>query len=156
MTTVRVVGPEDWQLWKELRLEGLLDTPIGFGRTHAEELAKPDAAWQESMSWPGLRVMAFEHDEPVGMAGGFRRENGVPVLFAVYVRPAARGRGVLGLLVDSVLAWAAPDALQLDVHEDNARAHAAYLTLGFVDTGAVRVGEGIDGKDLIEMLHPPR
>jgi len=28
---VALVGPQDWALWRELRLEALLDTPIGFG-----------------------------------------------------------------------------------------------------------------------------
>jgi RimJ/RimL family protein N-acetyltransferase len=38
------------------------------------------------------------------------------------------------------------------VHEENARAHAAYTKLGFVDTGERTVGGGIDGRDLVEMF----
>jgi RimJ/RimL family protein N-acetyltransferase len=88
------------------------------------------------------------------MAGGFRREDGVPVLFGVYVRPAARGSGALEALVDAVSDWAAPDPLTLHVHVDNARAHAAYLRLGFQETGERMVAGGIDGQDLLEMRRP--
>jgi RimJ/RimL family protein N-acetyltransferase len=144
----------DWRAWRELRLEGLQDTPIGFGERYADALALPDEQWQARWERPGYRVLAHEGGAPVGMAGGFRREDGTPVLFGVYVRPAARGRGVVGALVDSVQRWCAPDPLRLDVHEDNARAWAAYRKLGFVETGQRTAGGGIDGRDLVEMVRP--
>ncbi len=103
---------------------------------------------------PGFRIIGYGESGPVGMAGGFVRDSGVPVLFGVYVRPAARGQGVLAALVEHVLAWAAPAPLVLDVHEDNLPAHRAYLKLGFVDTGGRTVAGGIDGRDLLEMVHP--
>jgi GNAT superfamily N-acetyltransferase len=149
-----VVTPDHWRAWRDLRLEGLLDTPIGFGRLHAEEVLLTDANWREAMLRPGRRVMAYDDGQAVGMAGGFVPDDGRPTLFAVYVTPAARGRGVLGALVDDVMAWCAPLPLRLDVHEDNHRAHAAYLKLGFVDTGVRTVGGGIDGRDLIQMVRP--
>ena len=36
-------------------------------------------------------ITAMDGDEPVGMAGGFLDDEGRPVLFGVYVRPAVRG-----------------------------------------------------------------
>ena len=100
-----------------------------------------------------MRCLAYGESGPLGMAGGFRRETGEPVLFGVYVRPTARGQGVLAALVDEVVAWAAPDPLVLDVHVDNHRAHRAYLKLGFLETGGT-LGGGIDGRDLLEMRRP--
>ena len=152
---LEVLGPHDWQAWRDLRLEGLLDTPIGFGRLYAEESGFSDAQWREAAQRPVLRVMAYDGDQAVGMAGGFVREDGKPTLYGVYVRPASRGQGVLALLVDHVASWCAPVPLRLDVHEDNHRAHAAYLKLGFVETGEVTVGGGIDGRDLLEMRRVP-
>jgi GNAT superfamily N-acetyltransferase len=152
VTEVREVA--SWREWKPMRLEALLDTPIGFGELHADAAAATDEQWRVRWARPGLRVLAYRAQDPVGMAGGFRNEAGEPVLFGVYVRPAARGQGVLAALVDAVAAWAAPDPLVLDVHEDNHRAHAAYLALGFVDTGRRLVGGGIDGRDLLNMRRP--
>ena len=148
---VETVGPDDWRAWRDLRLEGLADTPIGFGELHADAVLRSDEDWQASMLRPGFRVMAYDGSDPLGMAGGFRTPEAVPVLFGVYVRPAARGRGVLAALVEAVAAWAAPDVLVLDVHEDNARASAAYRKIGFVPTGDRRAAAGIDGRDLLRM-----
>lgn len=145
---------ERWQDWRPMRLEALADTPIGFGELHADAAELDDEEWEQRWTRPGLRLLACEDGEPLGMAGGFRREDGVPVLFGVYVRPAARGQGVLAALVGAVEAWCAPDPLTLDVHEDNARARAAYLRLGFVETGERTVGGGIDGRDLLGMVRP--
>jgi GNAT superfamily N-acetyltransferase len=152
---VELLTPADWRAWRKLRLEALLDTPIGYGELHADAVLRPDEEWQERMGRPGLRLMAYDSEGgeggvPVGMAGGFHDESR-PVLFGVYVRPGSRGGGVLGALVDVVEAWAAPDAVELDVHVANARAHAAYLKLGFAVTGHVTVGGGIDGRDLVRL-----
>jgi ribosomal-protein-alanine N-acetyltransferase len=59
----------------------------------------------------------------------------------VAVAPAARGRGIGGLLLDAAIA-AAPEhgagALYLDVRESNARARALYDSRGFVEVGRRR------------------
>jgi ribosomal-protein-alanine N-acetyltransferase len=59
----------------------------------------------------------------------------------VAVAPAARGRGIGGLLLDAAIAAAAEhgaEALYLDVRESNARARALYDSRGFVEVGRRR------------------
>ena len=146
------VGPAQWRPWRDLRLEALADTPIGFMEWYADALlVSDDEEWQQRMARPGLRVLVYDGERAVGMGGGFRNEAGEPVLFAVYVTPEKRGTGVLEALVDRVAAWAAPDALLLEVHVDNARARRAYARLGFVETGDTTPGGAIDGGDLLRM-----
>jgi len=142
--------PDDWRTWRDLRLEGLQDTPIGFGRTYEEERHLTEQQWRAGGARPGVRFLAYDGDEAVGIAGGFLDEQGAPILFAVYVRPEHRGGEVLAALVAAVQEWA-PAPLTLDVHEDNHRARRAYEKLGFVLTGEVARGEGIDGRDLQRM-----
>jgi RimJ/RimL family protein N-acetyltransferase len=151
---VEELGPDDWRGWRDLRLEALRDTPIGFAELYADALELSDEEWQARWTRPGVRFLAYVGDEPVGMAGGFRNDAAQPVLFGVYVRPPVRGGEVLRVLVEAVASWAAPDLLVLDVHEDNERAHRAYLKLGFVDTGERTPGGGIDGRDLLGMRLP--
>ena len=148
---VDTVTPDDWRAWRDLRLEALKDTPIGFMETYDQALTVSEEQWRERLGRPGLRLLAHDGSGPVGMAGGFRDDAGVPVLFAVYVTPAARRSGALEALVDAVAAWCAPDRLVLEVHVDNHRARRAYERLGFVLTGHVRTGAGIDGGDLLQM-----
>ena len=148
---VDVLTPADWRAWRDLRLEALQDTPIGYGELYADALLLSDDEWRERARRPGLKAIAYDGDDPVGMAGGFVDPEGRPLLFGVYVRPGARGGGVLAALVDVVAAWAAPVPLVLEVHADNERARRAYDKLGFALTGARRVGAGVDGGDLLEM-----
>ena len=148
---VEVVGPDDWQAWRALRLEAIQDTPIGFMESYDDAVRVTESGWRERLGRPGLRLLAYDGDRPVGMAGGFRDDTGAPILFAVYVTPSARGGEVLALLVERVSAWAEPDRLLLDVHVDNHRARRAYEKLGFTLTGQTTPGGGIDGRDLQRM-----
>ena len=149
---VEAVGPADWEAWRELRLEGLQDTPIGFMETYSDALRVTPQEWQERLGRPGLRLLAYDGERAVGMAGGFRDESDEPILFAVYVTPDARRGAVLTALVDRVAEWAAPDSLVLEVHEDNERARRAYLKLGFVEDGRRRDGGAPDGGNLLRMV----
>jgi len=153
---VRVVEVTTWQEWKPLRLEALADTPIGFGELHADAVALSDEEWASRWTRPGLRLIAYEGHEPLGMAGGFVHEDGRRILFGVYVRPAARGQGVLDALVDRVQAWAAPEPLHLDVHVDNGPARSKYERTGWTYDGRVTPGGGIDGGDLLGMVRSLR
>ena len=131
---VEKLEADDWRVWRDLRLEGLQDTPIGFLETYEESVRRSDEEWRARIASPprpGIHVAAYDGDRPVGLAGGFGE--------------------VLAALVDRVAAWAAPDPLVLEVHEDNPRAHRAYLKLGFVETGEVKADGGLDGGALLQM-----
>ena len=140
---VRRVRPEDWPAVRQLRLEALADTPIGFLETLADARAKPDADWQAraargAAGGAGFQVLAFDGERPVGNSVCFLAD-GRAWLGAVYVATDHRGQGLLARLVEACSAWAREqgvDALHLEVHETNARARTAYERLGFVDTGA--------------------
>jgi RimJ/RimL family protein N-acetyltransferase len=150
---VEALTPDDWRVWRDLRLEGLQDTPIAFLESYDDARARTDDEWRERIAAPprpGLHVCAYDGDVPVGIAGVFRDEAEVPVVFGVYITPSARGKGVLAALVEAAAAWAAPDRLTLEVHEDNPRAHRAYVKLGFAETGERRPDPVAEG-DLLRM-----
>ena len=80
------------------------------------------------------------------------------LLVGVFVSPPHRGReaGVFDRLLLTIEDWARTegDTLTLHVHEDNARARAAYLRRGFVETGT-RVPYILDSSAMeIEMVKP--
>ena len=139
---MRRVRSEDWRDLRDLRLEALADTPIGFLETLAGAQVLPDEAWQARAArgaegGDSFQVMAWDGDRPVGNCVCFLRA-GAAWLAAVYVSPAYRGDGLLGELADRCAAWARRQGmtvLRLEVHEDNARARNAYERLGFRATG---------------------
>jgi GNAT superfamily N-acetyltransferase len=146
---IRRFRTDEWQKFREIRLEALKDTPIGFGEWYADALEKPDEVWQErtqrSAEAPDSALFAaFRNGKPVGTAGAFPRADSPlgreMVIYGVYVSPAHRGPklGVATLLFDAVIRWVrevGADAITLSVHERNERAHAFYRRYGFVDTG---------------------
>jgi RimJ/RimL family protein N-acetyltransferase len=143
---IRRIRVEDWPDLKALRLEALEDTPIGFLETLAAAREHSDEAWQQRAARgaadgdafrDSFQVMAWDGGRPVGTCVSFLRDDAA-WLAAVYVSPGSRGKGLLGELVERCVAWARErgmSVLRLEVHEDNARAQAAYAKLGFVATG---------------------
>jgi ribosomal protein S18 acetylase RimI-like enzyme len=139
---IRRVTVDDWQSLRELRLEALEDTPLGFLETLEAARAVTDQDWQartarSAKGAESFQVLAWDGRRAVGTCRCFVRD-GVAWLAAVYVSPPYRGNGLLARLADACAEWARAQGLttlRLEVHEDNARAQAAYGKLGFVETG---------------------
>ncbi|WIB15026.1 GNAT family N-acetyltransferase [Curtobacterium sp. MCPF17_050] len=141
---IRRTGPEDWPVFRDLRLRMLADTPLAFLETleHARQLGEDE--------WRRRAGSGAEADTPwfvaedvttggwAGIMGG-RLDGGDPLLVGVFVDPEHRGResGVTDALLDAVedWAWGRGDRILLHVHEDNPRAIAFYRRRGFVPTG---------------------
>lgn len=146
---VRRVRPPDAGRTRALRLEMLADAPLAFLETIADAAARPHAEYAQRIASTsvGSRTAQFVADPGngpfVGHAGGTVAPDDptLTVIFAVYVTPAWRGRGVVADLIAEVAAWsraAGRRELLLEVVVGNHRAVRAYERLGFVDTG-VRV-----------------
>ncbi|GGO12081.1 GNAT family N-acetyltransferase [Micromonospora parathelypteridis] len=145
---IRRVRPEDAARMRALRLEMLADAPLAFLETLADAAARPHNEFAARVAYTSAgssnaQFIADPGGRLVGHAGGTTAPNepGLTVIYAVYVTPAWRGRGLLGELIDGVAAWSRacgrPELL-LEVVVGNDRAYRAYQRLGFEDTG-VRV-----------------
>jgi GNAT superfamily N-acetyltransferase len=142
---IRRTIASDWRDVRELRLEMLRDTPIAFGETLQDGLGHPESEWRmraaRGSAEHGITLVAIDPaGRWVGTMGGYVPESGTgPLLVGVYVSPDHRGRdaGVFDSLLAAIEEWALVEGelLTLHVHEDNARARAAYLRRGFTETG---------------------
>jgi ribosomal protein S18 acetylase RimI-like enzyme len=154
------LAPDDWQAYRQLRLEALQESPLAFGSTYQEQLAKPDAYWQSRLqdaadgekSW--LRF-ARAGTRLVGLLGAFRGRHedhtvsDEATVIAVYVSPDWRGRGVSILLMQSIL-----DALRengfrlahLGVNGQQTAAVNLYLRFGFAITRTI-INRAVDGRE---------
>ncbi|MCL2514584.1 MAG: GNAT family N-acetyltransferase [Microbacteriaceae bacterium] len=144
--TVRSTTRDDWQAMRKLRLEALADTPIAFGQTVENARAMSEGEWRayagrgQDANRTFLAAVDDESGDFLGMMGGaLDHAGGAPFLVGVFVSPRWRGKaaGVTDALLAAVEDWARgfDIRLQLDVHEDNARARAYYESRGFVLTG---------------------
>lgn len=145
---VAVAGPEDWQVVRQLRLSALADTPDAFGATLEEESEQPAAWWRGRLEpgAPGTTLVASLVD-----TAGVPRPAGLVVLapsvhgpesdagiYAVWVAPSARGRGVGDALLAAVVDHARQSGyarVVLDVGDVNEAAQALYARHGFTRTG---------------------
>lgn len=144
MISVRTLTAADWEVWRDLRLQSLLDAPEAFMSTYAEEAAKPVTFWQDVVSATaqherGNLWVAEVDGVAVGQAFGRLDPDGASVhAFAMWVAPDARGKGVGRLLLEAILAWgrdAGATLADLWVTEGNEVAEELYRSAGFEPAG---------------------
>jgi len=137
--TIRRVRPEDWQLVRCVRLAALADAPDAFGRTLEEELAHPDAYWQErtaenAAGETSCAFLALIDDVPCGYVAGLLREPKRADLFSMWVAGNVRRRGTGLALAQAVAVWArerGAEQLSLKVVAANSGAVELYRATGF-------------------------
>ena len=134
---IATLGPEDWELFREIRLRALREAPYAFGSRYADWVDAPESRWRDRVANVPLNLVARRGDELLGMASGVLVGEDGAGLISMWVDPAARGSGVGAALVETVVAWAAAAGrtTYLMVRSDNTRAIAAYVRAGFVDLG---------------------
>lgn len=159
---LRPVRSVEWERVRELRLAALRDpvASLAFVESYEEAEALPDSFWQERAeggsedrgtwirqfvaeapdgSWAGTATVLVERPEDGRAIFGEVTEAQATVV-GVYVRPEARGAGLVDALLRVAVGWSWSQEpplsrVRLFVHEENGRAAAAYRRFGFVPTG---------------------
>jgi GNAT superfamily N-acetyltransferase len=135
---IRRVRADEWRELRDLRLEALQDSPDAFWTLHEEAVQRTDDDWREWTTFPCH--VALEDGRLVGMVAAFANEDDPKTaeLIAMFVTPAARGRGIGAALVDAQLAWARAEGFErvsLMVNVEQGSAFRLYERCGFRDTG---------------------
>jgi ribosomal protein S18 acetylase RimI-like enzyme len=137
---LRRLAPDDAALYKDIRLEGLAESPDAFSSTLDAEENRPLEAFAERLADTHV-VGAFSGAHLVGVTG-FYVQSGPKhahkgVLWGMYVRPEYRGLGLGRMLVEAIIEHARErvELLQLMVVSDNLPARRLYESLGFVEYG---------------------
>jgi len=143
---VRRVRPEEWQVYRQVRLAALAEAPYAFMSTLDREQGFGEDIWRQRLgSTTAATFIAWRDGEPAGTATGKvddpADEYTVPgawQLVGMWVDPRSRGLGVAAELVETVAGHARAEgaaSLVLWVTEVNDRARAFYKRMGFVPTG---------------------
>ena len=142
---VRRFSHQEWNIYKDLRLSALTDSPDAFGRTLAEELDRSDTEWSNRLSscsesnWD-LPLVAEVDNKPIGLVWGRIEINNHAVanLYQMWVASSHRRIGIGQMLLEKVIAWArAKDATYLDlsVTFGDSPAMRLYTRTGFMPVG---------------------
>jgi ribosomal protein S18 acetylase RimI-like enzyme len=142
--TIRRLRNGEAELFKQMRLESLLEAPYAFSSTYASALQRSDESWREQaertvQGSDRATFIAFSDTLPVGIAALYRLDGqeGVGELLQVWVSPECRGAGVAGDLMDAVFQWARENHFQriiAGVNKENPRALKFYIRYGFTET----------------------
>ena len=135
---IRSGTPDDWPVYRDLRLRMLRETPDAYGSSLAVEADFPELRWRQRLDNPMLFLAVDQRSEVVGTATGLESPAGVVDVVAMYVAPEARGQGCAELLLDAIAAAARQRGarrLVLHVTADNRAATRCYTRYGFVPTG---------------------
>ncbi|MEU8765222.1 GNAT family N-acetyltransferase [Streptomyces sp. NPDC048659] len=179
---VREVRADEWERTREIRLAALRDpvAPIAFLDTYDAAVGRPDSFWRERAEgasasgagaarqfvaeaadgrWLGTVSVLVERPTDEVRFGEVAVVDQTHVV-GVYVRPEARGVGVIDALFRAAVEWSwslsepVVRRARLYVHEDNARAAAFYRRFGFVATGAKVAVPGDSGAYELEYEIP--
>lgn len=163
MIQIRRLGPDDFEIYRTIRLTALRTLPEAFATTEATEARRTPAELQERLS-TSIVLAADEDGRTVGLAG--LRPNDGPkerhkaFVWGVFVDPSAQRRGIARALLGRLIE-AAPEGVEqltLSVLVTNQPAIALYESLGFVRWGleprAFRDGDRYS--DELHMIRLPR
>lgn len=129
------LAPDNWSLWRAIRLRALGDSPDAFGSTLAREKEFTESDWREYLA-EGITVVVLDAGRPVACSAVFSNRPGSAAVVAMWVEPAHRGRGHSRWMLDALVAWACERglAVEIGVNRANPVARAAYEDYGFVAT----------------------
>ncbi|MDC5696410.1 GNAT family N-acetyltransferase [Intrasporangium calvum] len=161
--TVRPLGEEEWQDYREVRLEALRESPEAFASTLEQEAAFDEDFWRTRMT-RSARLIAERDGAAVGVVsvGTAETDDGADAgeLFGLWVKPELRGTGVATTLVKNGAALAqrrGQSHLYYWVGTENGRAVAFASGMGFRPTDERRpmgVASAEDGEEEIAMVLP--
>jgi ribosomal protein S18 acetylase RimI-like enzyme len=161
---VRSLRPDEWRLWRDLRLQALADSPDAFRDTIDDAQGRAESEWIRSaaaaMQGDRRLLIAEQDGRPVGMAVILVSEADPhhANLYAMWVQPTARRLGIGRALLNAAVAWAETKGVSeiiLSVSEDNDAARHLYGAAGFTETGVrepLRPGSQLQARVLVRHL----
>jgi GNAT superfamily N-acetyltransferase len=140
MVDIERLAEQEWDVYRDLRLAALGDSPSAFGSRLADERGRAEAEWRNRLRHR-TQFVARQEGRPVATVGCLVEADGVMELVSMWVTPPARGTGVAELLVDAVVAEARDrgrETIVVWVTEGNEPAERLYARRGFVRTARVQ------------------
>ena len=141
--------PDQWRQVRDLRLAALEDAPDAFWSTVDEERDRPEHEWRAWIERERSSLLVAStvddgsaRDAAIAAVGPHHEEDGVAGLYAVWVAPWARGRGIGAALMEAAIDHAERlgyPRILLDVGDHNGPAIALYGRFGFEPTGRTSV-----------------
>src|SRR5215216_1606937 len=141
---IREANSTDVSRYRDLRLDGLQDSPTAFSADYQTNFSYPMSFWEGRLTFDEHGVIFFAEQENtlIGMTGIRKGESPKTkhgaYVWGVYVRPAWRGLHVAEALIEICADWARQRdvvILKLGVMANNESAIRCYKRCGFTVYG---------------------
>ncbi|RYG34277.1 GNAT family N-acetyltransferase [bacterium] len=157
--SIEKLNPEQWPLYKALRLEGLERDPQAYGSTLASNSAHPDGYWQNRLAVALVDssqtiLFALSVGRPVGMVAATPTEEPETVrIISMYVSTDYRGQGIsrqlMNAAIEELRGLGRFRTVELDLNPAQLPALGLYRSLGFEVCGEI-FAERSDGSQYDE------
>ena len=140
MNTIRRLDVGEAQLYREIRLESLRESPLAFATSYESAVKRDIDSWvaqaDASARGPDRALFIAFSDSPIGLVGLYRdqQDTSYGELLQMWVSSNHRGSSVAGDLLDHVFDWASQQDfrfIRAEVTENNLRALRFYEKYGF-------------------------
>lgn len=147
--TLRLLGPDDAEIYRQIRFKSLQESPEAFLTTYEIQLAKPIEEFRQNLQSNNFRFTLGCFTETNELAGivTFARETNPKIthkgnIYAMYVSSEYRGRRIGNALLTELLQRAKQlpglEQINLTVVSSNLAAKKLYETVGFTTYGTER------------------
>lgn len=155
---LKLLDPNDFEIFKRIRLEALRVAPEAFASSLADWESLPDEEWRRRLTNNPV-VVSFSGDEPVGIMGLMRQQASKmahrATIIMVYLRDTERGDGravaMLNLLLEHARALGIRQ-VELAVSAENPAAIRFYQREGFHEIGRIPAGFLHEGREIDEIV----
>lgn len=113
---IRSLTAEDWETWKQFRLEALKNSPESFGSSFEEELHWQDSEFQDRIN--KNNIFGAFIDGILAASAGFyslkaQKTKHRGVIWGIYTKPEYREQGLASVLMQAIITFAKAQVIQL-------------------------------------------
>jgi len=159
--TLRRLLPSQWEEYKSIRLEALKTNPEMFGSNYAKEVTYRENDWIALLENDSRAMFAlYDAQLLIGLTGVTLKKDDATtaILFASFVKPPHRGKGLSKLFFQARIDWARQKKCRLITvshRAGNTHSKAAIERFGFKYSHAEEVNwpDGGRADELVYLLH---
>ncbi len=139
---IRRIKTGESDLYKQVRLASLKDSPEAFSSTYESALQRSERSWVDQADGSAVgenraTFFALRNEIPVGLAALYRDADSFRIgeLLQVWIAFECRGSDLAVQLMECVFEWGKSngfDSVRAVVSENNLRAQKFYMKYGFV------------------------
>ncbi len=154
---IKKLSANDWQIFKELRLQMLKEEPQAFARTYDEVSKRTDEEWKENTENEEAGILAVWLDGKLaGMNGYYYPERSIVEIWGMFIRKEFRGMGLgkklMGEIEKEIRKDGGVKKIQVSVTSSQTAAFELYKKLGFREIKRMPNKTRLNGQSYEEIL----